>query len=93
MIERLERQYALRILLLLHERGAFEGLGELVRALGVKSHAGASKALTVLAELGLVKMNPHEGFPFRVRIELTELGQKVAEKLAEIEALLQGRVA
>jgi len=33
-------------------------------------------------------MNPHEGFPFRVKIELTELGQKVAEKLAEIEELL-----
>ena len=63
MIERLERQYALRILLLLHERGALEGLGELVRALGVKSHAGASKALAVLTDPGLVKMNPHEGFP------------------------------
>jgi len=37
-------------------------------------------------------MNPHEGFPFRVRIELTELGQKVAEKLAEIKELLnQGK--
>jgi len=40
----------------------------------------------------IVKMSSHEGFPFRVRIELTELGRKVAGKLAEIEELLnQGK--
>ena len=88
MIERLERQYALRMLLLIHEKGPFKSLKDLVSVLGVKSFVGPSKALEVLAELNLVRMNPHEGFPFRVRIELTELGQRVAEKLAEIETLL-----
>ena len=88
MIEKLERQYALRMLLLIHKRGPFKSLKDLVNALGVRSFVGPTRALEVLADLGLVKMSSHEGFPFRVRIELTELGQKVAEHLALIEELL-----
>ena len=90
MIEGLERRYALRILLLIRERGSFKGLSELVKALGVRSFDGPSRALEDLRKLGLVEVKASEGFPFRVRIELTELGQKVAEKLAEIEAMLEG---
>jgi len=91
MIEGLERRYALRILLPIRERDSFKGLSELVKALSVRSFDGPSRALEDLRKLGLVEVKASEGFPFRVRIELTELGQKVAEKLAEIEAVLEGR--
>ena len=40
--------------------------------------------LAVLADLGLMKMNPHKGFPFRIKIELT--GRKVAKYLALIDS-------
>ena len=90
-MERLERRYALRILLLIRERGPFRSLKELVKNLGVRSFDGPSRALENLKDLGLIKAEASEDFPFFMRIELTPLGREVAEKLAEIEAILAGK--
>ena len=48
-------------------------------------------SLELLEKMGLVKRVEEKEFPFSTFYELTPLGQRVAEKLAEIEAILAGR--
>jgi DNA-binding MarR family transcriptional regulator len=46
--------------------------------------------LRILLNLGLVVEKREDGFPPRRLISLTEKGRKVAEKLEEIEKVLEG---
>ena len=50
-------------------------------------------ALELLQKLGFVKREVSERFPFATYYSLTETGREVAEKLAEVEELLNRRVS
>jgi len=52
------------------------------------SQSSLYDTLRLLIEAGLIKERYEGEWPRRRFFELTELGQKVAEKLAEIEELL-----
>ena len=86
----MERRHALRTLLILLEKGRLESLSDLVKLLGVRGMAAASRCAKELEELGLVKLNPAMKPPLTVEIELTPLGRKVAEHVKAIDELLKG---
>ena len=52
------------------------------------SQSSLYDTLRLLKEAGLIKESYEESWPKRRLFELTPLGQRVAEKLAEIEAIL-----
>jgi len=91
MIEELEDKHALRILLVLLERGRVKSLTELAELLNVKSLTAPSKRVWHLKELGLVDVKMSERPPQTMEITLTPLGREVAEHVKAIDELLRKR--
>ncbi|MEM2997180.1 MAG: winged helix-turn-helix transcriptional regulator [Candidatus Bathyarchaeia archaeon] len=82
----LEKRGALQILLHLHREGR-------ATRTELRNHVDASMdtiytALKVLMELGLVREESMDRFPFSVHVTLTEKGRRVAEHIAEVDEIL-----
>ena len=82
-----EQATAMELLMLLADSGDKLKLSEIVRKLG-RPQATIYRGITKLKELMLID---HEttGFPVKRFFSLTEKGRRVAEKLAEVESVLQ----
>jgi len=76
----------LRVLFFLYKGGA--KITSIIKGVPVGQRA-AYTALSTLMGLKLVEEQISEEFPFTRNFILTEKGQKVAEKLAEIQAILE----
>ncbi len=77
----------LRVLLFLYKEERAK-ITSIIRGVPVGQRA-AYTALSTLVGLKLVEEQVSEGFPFTRNFILTEKGQKVSEKLAEIQAILE----
>ncbi len=87
-VRALEQTAAIRLLLLLAKHGKMS-------MLDIRYHLDASNtaiynAIKKLSKAGLVNDEYEEHFPRRRLISLTEKGRRVAELLAQIEAVLEG---
>jgi len=84
----LEQIAAPRLLVLLAKRGKMS-ITELRSSLDASGMA-IYNAIKKLSQAGLVNDEYEEHFPRRRLISLTEKGRRVAELLAQIEAVLEG---
>ncbi len=87
MKEKLEKTGAIMIIEAL--KGEAEPLN--LTVLGSKVHCSGKamrSAVDVLAELGIVNVEASKGPPMRTLVTLTKKGERVAEKLDEIEQIL-----
>ena len=85
----LERVAALRLLVLLYHKGkmSIQQLRNELDASGLAIY----NSIEALKKINLIYDEYEEHFPRRRLVSLTPLGRKVAEKLAEIEAILAGK--
>jgi len=77
----------LRVLLFLYKEGGAK-ITSIIKGVPVGQRA-AYTALSTLMGLKLVEEQISKDFPFTRNFILTEKGKKVAEKLAEIQAILE----
>ncbi|MCD6562463.1 MAG: helix-turn-helix transcriptional regulator [Thermoproteales archaeon] len=87
-MEKLEQTGALRILLVLYRNKNPMTISELLDANVVKQFA-LYNALKKLKEIELIEENREDKWPFRRIFRLTDKGRLVAEKLLEIEDILE----
>ena len=83
----LEQKASIHILLALREHEQLT-VSDLVRIIPYTQPA-IYTAKTKLVEAGLIEQEKKGGFPFTVIHKLTPKGRKVAEKLLEIEKILE----
>ena len=88
-IAEIEKRAALQVLVYLYknERATITEFRKHLRA----SLSTIYTAIERLGRLNLIKQTRDNTFPFSLYYELTPLGQRVAEKLAEIETILAER--
>jgi DNA-binding MarR family transcriptional regulator len=86
-----EQAAAIDLLMLLVSNSDKLKLSEIVRKLG-RPQATIYRAISKLKETGLI-YDETTGYPVKRFFSLTEKGRRVAERLAEVESILQERSA
>lgn len=86
---KLQKKGVLETLFLLHKQGSASRT-ELKNNVNVVLETIYNTTLPTLKDLRLIDETRETTFPFAVKITLTEKGVKVAEKLAEIQKILNG---
>ena len=89
LIEKLNNaKHSMRILLILRREGRLN-LTSIRDKLGVKYYGGMANSVNTLEETGLIQKELEP--PLSIYVTLTPLGEKVAEKVAEIQSLFPSK--
>ena len=86
-MESLTETYSIKALLILLKEGRMMTLEELSKEMG-DQHMGVSRAIDSVRAAGIVAASPRRDAPYEEEIYLTDVGKIVAEKLKEIEEMV-----